>query len=235
LSDEKQWCSLQIPVRRARRDAPGGARRPWDPARLHYPGAPANPESFPRIRLRASPAAGGVTAERRVSNWTAPAKFLVGRAGMMQNAPRTRQQDIELTKPNGWPATRCRPCHHRRLTGGKHVMSLRDRPAILAAALACSLLAGCASEYTNVAPLAPQPTTKLGPAKGSACGTLAFLGPITNFIPVGLNDRVQDAYRDAVASVPGATGLVNVTMQENWTWWILATTRCVTITGEAIK
>ncbi len=52
---------------------------------------------------------------------------------------------------------------------------------------------------------------------------------------MGLNSRVERAYADAVASVPGATALVNVTMQENWYWWFLGTTRCVTVSGEAIK
>lgn len=50
-----------------------------------------------------------------------------------------------------------------------------------------------------------------------------------------LNSRVERAYAGAVQSVPGATGLVNVTMKENWFWWVLGSTRCVTITGEAIR
>ncbi len=55
------------------------------------------------------------------------------------------------------------------------------------------------------------------------------------FIPVGLNSRDERAYNAAVASVPGATALVDVTMHENWYWWLLGTARCVTISGEAIK
>jgi hypothetical protein len=114
-------------------------------------------------------------------------------------------------------------------------MSFRNRLAVLVAFTVGGLLVGCASEYTNVAPRAPQQYTKLGPAKGSACGTMAFLGTVTNFVPVELNDRAQRAYQNAVASVPGATGIINVTYQEDWTWWVLATSRCVTVSGEAIK
>lgn len=97
------------------------------------------------------------------------------------------------------------------------------------------LLSACASEYVKVAPKPAENYTRLGPATGSACGVLGILGTITNFAPFGQNDRVQRAYADALASVPGSTGLVNVTMRENWYWWVLATSRCVTITGEAVK
>jgi hypothetical protein len=37
-----------------------------------------------------------------------------------------------------------------------------------------------------------------------------------------------------VASVPGATALIDVTMQEDWYWWFIGTARCVTVKGEAI-
>jgi hypothetical protein len=62
-----------------------------------------------------------------------------------------------------------------------------------------------------------------------------LLGTATNFIPVGLNTRVEDAYARALAAKPGATALTNVTMQESWFWWIIGTARCVTIKGEAVQ
>ena len=52
---------------------------------------------------------------------------------------------------------------------------------------------------------------------------------------MGINSRVENAYQNALASVPGATALVDVTMRENWQWWVIGTSRCVTVTGEAIK
>ncbi len=52
---------------------------------------------------------------------------------------------------------------------------------------------------------------------------------------MGLDSRIQRAYDRALASVPGATGLVDVTIEESWYWWLLGTSRNVTITGEAIK
>ena len=86
-----------------------------------------------------------------------------------------------------------------------------------------------------VAPKPPQTYQQLGHASGSACGSL-LLGPtLYNVIPVVLNDRAERAYRNAVSSVPTATALIDVTLQENWYWWILGSSRCVTIEGEAIK
>ena len=56
-----------------------------------------------------------------------------------------------------------------------------------------------------------------------------------SFVPLGLNSRTEKAYDNAVKSVPGATGLINVTYQEDWLWWLLATARNVTVKGDAIR
>lgn len=101
--------------------------------------------------------------------------------------------------------------------------------------LGIALIGGCVSDPINVAPRPPDKYEKLGPASGSACGSMLIDGTAYNFIPVMLNSRVERAYANAVQSVPGATGLVNVTMQENWFWWFIGNSRCVTITGEAIR
>jgi len=87
----------------------------------------------------------------------------------------------------------------------------------------------------TIAPKPPQQFTRLGPATGSFCGSLGFLGTATYFFPAGINGRMEEAYARALANIPGATGLIDVTVQEGWSWWILGTARCVTVTGEAIK
>lgn len=97
------------------------------------------------------------------------------------------------------------------------------------------LMAGCASGFTTVSPKPPQQYSRLGNATGTACGSLGVIATAYYFIPMGINSRVDNAYNNAVASVPGATGLIDVTIQENWSWWFIGTSRCVTITGEAIK
>jgi hypothetical protein len=98
-------------------------------------------------------------------------------------------------------------------------------------------MAGCASNLTMVAPMAPEKYEKLGYATGNASGALfsPLVGTAYYFIPIMLNDRVERAYANAISSVPGATGLINVTYQESWYWWVLGETRSVTISGEAIK
>lgn len=111
------------------------------------------------------------------------------------------------------------------------------RSSLLASALlgCLPLLGGCASGLTTIAPQPPAHYEKLGPAKGKASGSLGIVGTAYYFIPMGLNDRVQRAYDNAVASVPGATGLIDVTFDEDWFWWVIGTGRNVTITGEAIR
>ena len=95
--------------------------------------------------------------------------------------------------------------------------------------------AGCASAFKTVLPTPPNNYQKLGAAKGEACGSMLILATAYYFIPVGINERVEHAYENALASVPGATALMNVTMRENWYWWVIGSTKCVTITGEAIR
>jgi hypothetical protein len=101
--------------------------------------------------------------------------------------------------------------------------------------LLLSILDGCSSSLITIATAPPQHYTKLGPVKGSATGSLCFLDTDFYFIPLGLNDRVERAYKNALKSAPNATGLINVTYQENWYWWVIGTAREVTIYGEAIK
>ena len=106
--------------------------------------------------------------------------------------------------------------------------------AILAAATSAAL-AACVSGFTTVAPEPPQQYSRLGKATGSACGSLGILATAYYFVPMGFHGRIKNAYDNAVASVPGATALVDVTIQEDWNWWFIGTARCVTISGEAIK
>jgi hypothetical protein len=98
-----------------------------------------------------------------------------------------------------------------------------------------ALLCGCVGNFTMVAPAPPASYTKLGHAHGESCGALMVLATAYNFIPVQLTERTANAYSNAVASVPGATGLVDVTIHEHWFWWVLGSSRCTVIEGEAIK
>lgn len=100
---------------------------------------------------------------------------------------------------------------------------------------AALLLESCTSTSTLVYREPTGEYEKLGPATGSATGSLGILGTAYYFIPMYLNSRVERAYEEALASVPGATGLINVEVKEDWYWWVIGTARTTTISGDAIK
>jgi hypothetical protein len=105
----------------------------------------------------------------------------------------------------------------------------------LAIASIAGALAGCASAPFNVAPMPAAGYERLQQASGTACGALGILATGYYFIPMGLNSRVERAWAAALESVPGATSLVDVQMHEDWHWIFVATNRCTTITGTAIR
>lgn len=96
-------------------------------------------------------------------------------------------------------------------------------------------LAGCSSRPYTVYKTPPQKYEKLGRVTGSATGSLGILFVDFNFIPLGLNSRVERAYKNALSQAPGATSLIDVTYQESWYWWVIGSAKKVTISGEAIK
>lgn len=103
--------------------------------------------------------------------------------------------------------------------------------------MACTIAAmlGCSSGFVSIAPTPPAKYEKLGPAKGTGTGMLGVFGTAYYFIPIGLNDRVERAYKDALESVPGATGLIDVSLEETWIWIVIGTLRYDEIQGQAIK
>ena len=96
-------------------------------------------------------------------------------------------------------------------------------------------LSGCSSKEVTIEKAPPEKYEVLGKVTGSASGSLGLLSTAYNFIPMGLNDRTERAYLEAVQSVPNATGLINVTYSEDWFWWVIGTNRTVTVTGDAIR
>jgi hypothetical protein len=94
---------------------------------------------------------------------------------------------------------------------------------------------GCSSDSMTIVPTPPAKYVKLGEAKGKGSGSIGFFTTTYHFIPIGMNERVQTAYANALKSVPEATSLTEVTYREDWHWSVIGTTRTVTITGEAIR
>jgi hypothetical protein len=101
--------------------------------------------------------------------------------------------------------------------------------------LAGVFTAGCVSEDVTIVSAPKAGVVSLGTVEGSGAGVLAPGVPVLDFIPIGLNERVQNAHDDALSKTPGATALKNVTLQESWYFIGVGTLRYVTITGEAVK
>lgn len=97
------------------------------------------------------------------------------------------------------------------------------------------LFYGCSSSYTMVAPTPPENYEVIGKTQGSATGSLGIVSTAYYAIPMGLNSRTERAYARALSNAPGATGLIDVTYDESWAWWLIGTARTVTVQGTAIK
>jgi hypothetical protein len=109
------------------------------------------------------------------------------------------------------------------------------RASVSRVAIASALSVGCSGDLVKLAPLPPASYERLGRVEGTGCGSLGLLDPGWYVIPMGLGGRIERARAKALEQKPGATGLVDVRVTEYWFWWVIATTRCTTVTGEAIR
>jgi len=105
--------------------------------------------------------------------------------------------------------------------------------ALLVLALVAS--SACASGWVDLSPTPPAGYANLGPAEGEACATYLLALPWHQFFAFGAGDRLLRAREAAIASVPDATGLVDVTLQERWAYWLLFSRRCALVRGDAIR
>ena len=89
---------------------------------------------------------------------------------------------------------------------------------------------GCTSTPSQIqtAPMGPDEKA-LGQASGSGTGVMLFW-----FIPIGQNDRFEDAYTEALQVHPGTTRLVNPTITEQWAWGLILGLFSTEISGTAV-
>jgi hypothetical protein len=104
---------------------------------------------------------------------------------------------------------------------------------LLSLALAAS--SACSSGWVDLSPTPPAGYMNLGPAEGEACATYLLALPWHQVFAFGAAERLQRARDAAIASVPDATGLVDVTLQERWAYWLLFSRRCAVVRGDAIR
>ncbi|MBU1054172.1 MAG: hypothetical protein KKC46_10125 [Proteobacteria bacterium] len=112
-------------------------------------------------------------------------------------------------------------------------MKIQNRPigrTLCLALLLVVLIASCSSQRTTIVPMPPENMQKLGRVEGKAYGTIFQM-----FFSIFHNSRTDRAYADALAKAPGATALIDVTLQEDWLWYSLGTFSILTISGEAVR
>ncbi len=95
------------------------------------------------------------------------------------------------------------------------------------------LLVGCASTPIKVSTPPPDYAAacqELGMGEGWSGGVLLF-----ELIPIGLNERIDSAYRQALSSFPGGTHLINPVVQDNWYYIYVGIYHVTTVSGKVIR
>lgn len=91
------------------------------------------------------------------------------------------------------------------------------------------ILAGCYSVPLTVPTVMEKQYDVLGEGEGSAMGVMLF-----NVIPIGQNQRLERAYKDAIYSKNG-DALINPTISERWFWAYVFNGYVTTVKGTVIK
>ena len=99
---------------------------------------------------------------------------------------------------------------------------------IIACMLAISLF-GCTSVPVRFSTVTDGAYEELGEGEGTATGIMLF-----NFIPIGQNQRLERAYKDAVYSKNG-DALINPVVSERWFWAYVLNGYITTVKGTVIK
>jgi hypothetical protein len=100
----------------------------------------------------------------------------------------------------------------------------------MAAWLIAFSLAACRSQFAPISPPPPERFIEVGRTYGSACGLLLF-----GCIPVGVNSRVTNAYREATRRAL-ATDLTDTTVSDSWYIIpLVGLLQCTELEGTAIR
>ena len=87
----------------------------------------------------------------------------------------------------------------------------------------------CAGPFVNVAPTPPVGAMITHKAHGEACGVNLF-----GVIPIGVNDRAQRAYDEAVEGAD-ATGLTDTKITDRWAWVFVGEKFCTIVHGNGYR
>jgi hypothetical protein len=90
-------------------------------------------------------------------------------------------------------------------------------------------LSACSSVPLHIPAVENREYEVLGEAEGTATGIMLF-----QFIPIGQNDRFQNAYRTAVES-RGGDALLDPVIEERWFWAYILNGYITTVRGTVIR
>ena len=99
--------------------------------------------------------------------------------------------------------------------------------------IACGLamlgvIGACSGPYTTIAPRIPDSAELGARTSGSACGLVLF-----NVIPIGINDRAERAYRNALEPTK-ATALGDVSVVDGWYYILIGEVLCAEVSGAVV-
>ncbi len=100
---------------------------------------------------------------------------------------------------------------------------------VLATALVILMIFGCTSVPVKIPTITEKEYDVLGDGEGSAVGIMLF-----NVIPIGQNERLERAYKDAIYSKNG-DALINPVIDERWFWAYVLNGYITTVKGTVIK
>lgn len=104
------------------------------------------------------------------------------------------------------------------------------RLPLLSVLLVVVCLSACKGVPLHVPTLPVQPGEEvIGPVEGKATGIM-----LLGFIPIGQNQRFEEAYSRAVAR-SGATRIVDLVVQEDWFWAYVLNGYTTRISGTAVR
>jgi hypothetical protein len=91
------------------------------------------------------------------------------------------------------------------------------------------LLFGCTSVPVKIPTITENAYDILGEGEGSATGIM-----LLNVIPIGQNERLERAYKDAIFSKNG-DALINPVIEERWFWAYVLNGYITTVKGTVVK
>jgi hypothetical protein len=107
----------------------------------------------------------------------------------------------------------------------KHASHLRRSACALAM---LGVIGACSGPYTTIAPRIPDSAELGARTSGSACGLV-----LLNIIPIGINDRAERAYRNALEPTK-ANELGDVSVVDSWYYILIGEILCAEVSGAVV-